>query len=233
MTDGSGSLANNYLYDGFGVPITSSGTFPNSLRYTSRDFDSESSLEYYRARYYDPQIGRFLSEDPISFSGGNNFYAYVYNSPVRLVDPTGTESSDWQERWNDYWKVGNIFQVIQARNMAAEALAAAVQWSRQHNIPIASLHNGPGDAFRHCFWSCTMTRYLGEITAEIIADEHEKAGDRDNQPLPEEQMDRANNLAGRTAALNCPKNNKNCWDLCTDLYNNGQLHGLRAIPMIP
>ena len=89
----------------------------------------------------------------------------------------------------------------------------------QHQLPAGSLHNGAADAFRHCFWSCTMSRYLGEHVAETVADEHEKQNNRDGQPKDEDLMDRANNLAGRTAALSCPKNGKNCWDLCTDLYN--------------
>ena len=44
---------------------------------------------YYRARYYDPVIGRFPSEDPISFLGGINFYRYVQNDPPTLTDPSG------------------------------------------------------------------------------------------------------------------------------------------------
>ena len=44
---------------------------------------------YYRARYYDPNVGRFLSEDPIQFLGGVNFYAYVGNSSVNFADPLG------------------------------------------------------------------------------------------------------------------------------------------------
>ncbi len=43
----------------------------------------------YRARYYDPSTGRFISEDPITFSGGVNFYRYVHNSPVNRQDPSG------------------------------------------------------------------------------------------------------------------------------------------------
>lgn len=43
----------------------------------------------YRARYYDPQIGRFISEDPIGFSGGKNFYAYVRNNVTTTFDPLG------------------------------------------------------------------------------------------------------------------------------------------------
>jgi len=44
---------------------------------------------YYRARYYDPNSGRFLSEDPLRFYGGSNFYRYVRNNPTLLIDSTG------------------------------------------------------------------------------------------------------------------------------------------------
>ena len=47
------------------------------------------SIPYYRARYYDPATGRFLREDPIGFSGGNDFYVYAGNNPVAALDPTG------------------------------------------------------------------------------------------------------------------------------------------------
>jgi len=62
--------------------IPSSSTLANNLRYTGREFDTETSLYYYRARYYDPQAGRFISEDPIGFEGGPNFYNYVDNDPT-------------------------------------------------------------------------------------------------------------------------------------------------------
>ena len=61
----------------------------NPFQYTARDYDSETGLRYYRARFYDQNIGRFISEDPIGFSGGVDFYAYVRNSPVNLFDPMG------------------------------------------------------------------------------------------------------------------------------------------------
>lgn len=51
--------------------------------------DPTGPRKYYRARYYDPKIGRFISEDPIRFDGGLNLYAYVDNNPVNFFDPTG------------------------------------------------------------------------------------------------------------------------------------------------
>jgi RHS repeat-associated protein len=65
-------------------------TVANPLQFTARELDLETGLYYYRARYYDPTTGRFLSEDPIEFSGRDvNFYAYSSNDPVNYRDPTG------------------------------------------------------------------------------------------------------------------------------------------------
>jgi len=47
------------------------------------------ACQYYRARYYDPKIGRFISADPIGFAGGLNFYGYVGNRPLTYLDPSG------------------------------------------------------------------------------------------------------------------------------------------------
>jgi len=59
------------------------------FQYTTREFDSESGLYYYRARYYDPSVGVFQAEDPVEFRGGINFYSYVRNRPTVMRDPTG------------------------------------------------------------------------------------------------------------------------------------------------
>jgi len=86
----SGTPANTYSYDSFGNVTASSGTLPNYFEYTGRDFDPETSLYYYRARYYDPTVGRFLSEDP--WNQGPNLYVYVQNDPTNLIDPLGLYS---------------------------------------------------------------------------------------------------------------------------------------------
>jgi len=89
LADISGSPTDTYVTDSFGKTTTSTGTTRNPYRYTARDLDSETGLYYYRARYYDAAIARFLSEDPIQFDGGINFYPYVRNNPVILTDPLG------------------------------------------------------------------------------------------------------------------------------------------------
>jgi RHS repeat-associated protein len=89
LSNGSGALANTYTYDSFGNLTASSGSITNSLRYTGREWDGETGLYYYRARYYDSSVGRFISEDPLSFGAGIDFYSYVKNNPVRTFDPSG------------------------------------------------------------------------------------------------------------------------------------------------
>ena len=88
----SGSLAQTYVFDSFGQQTASSGSLTNPFRYTGREFDPETGLYYYRARYYDPTIGRFISEDPAGFEGGFNFYRYVENDPIDSTDPTGLKT---------------------------------------------------------------------------------------------------------------------------------------------
>jgi RHS repeat-associated protein len=59
---------------------------------TGREWDKETGLYYYRARYYDPMEGRFISKDPISFKGKDkdaNLYEYTENNPVNFTDPSG------------------------------------------------------------------------------------------------------------------------------------------------
>ena len=89
LTNIAGQVAVSYSYDAFGRS-TESGSIHQPIRFTGREWDYETGLYFYRARYYDPAIGRFLSEDPIRFKGsGTNFYAYVRNSPINFTDPSG------------------------------------------------------------------------------------------------------------------------------------------------
>ncbi|HEX2710931.1 MAG TPA: RHS repeat-associated core domain-containing protein [Candidatus Acidoferrales bacterium] len=89
LSNAAGSLANTYTYDSFGKLTASSGSLTNPFQYTARELDAETSLYYYRARYYDPNVGRFLSEDPLGFNAGLNFYNYVSANPTNLADPFG------------------------------------------------------------------------------------------------------------------------------------------------
>ena len=89
LSNAAGAIANNYTYDSFGNLVASSGSVVNNFRYTAREFDIETNLYFYRARYYDPAVARFLSEDPLAFGAGVNFYRYADNNPVFWRDASG------------------------------------------------------------------------------------------------------------------------------------------------
>ena len=95
LTDAEQNLAAIYKYNAFGAVTVQTGTVVNPYKFTSREFDSDSGLYYYRLRYYHSQVGRFITKDPLSFSirmlpiRNFNPYFYVYNNPINYVDPLG------------------------------------------------------------------------------------------------------------------------------------------------
>jgi len=91
LTSSTGILSDSFDYDSFGNVTSSTGTFAQPFRYTGREWDAETGLYYYRARYFDPSAGRFLSEDPTRFQAGTDFYLYSRNSPLNWIDPSGNQ----------------------------------------------------------------------------------------------------------------------------------------------
>jgi RHS repeat-associated protein len=91
LVDRDGFVRQMYEYNAFGeivqvldeegAPIPIEDAIPNPYTFTGREFDPETGLYYYRARYYDPHLGHFLQEDPLFQS---NLYIYVDNNPLTL-----------------------------------------------------------------------------------------------------------------------------------------------------
>ncbi len=94
LTDMTGVVVNSYAYEPFGQILAEQETLPQPFKFVGRFgvMAEPNGLYYMRARYYDPTAGRFISEDPLGFGGGDvNLYAYVGNDPVNFIDPNGLQ----------------------------------------------------------------------------------------------------------------------------------------------
>ena len=150
LSNSGGALANTYAYDSYGKLIASTGTLTNPFQYAGRELDSETGTYYYRARYYDPAAGRFLSEDPMRFGEGTDFYPYVGNNPVTMADPLGlqhTPGGPWHpDPWIKYgclgtddcatlsWKIA-LFKKILAEHYAWDAANGPGTHTDNFDIP--------------------------------------------------------------------------------------------------
>jgi RHS repeat-associated protein len=149
----------------------------NPFQYTGRESDVETGLYYYRARYYDSNTGRFMSEDPARFVADSNFYEYVQNSPTEYRDPYGLIHQAWFEKpWDGrlHDDVGSGLEVLctKGRNLKQD-----ISWL-EHSIMVRGVEIGTrgnnADA-NH------VERFIKEVIT--LARCHEEC-DKDKKPDP-------------------------------------------------
>lgn len=90
LAGSTGTVGTTYAYGPFGNTQVSGTADANPFQYAGRENDGATGLYFNRARYYSPEHGRFISEDPIGHaSGDTNLYSYAANSPTNFTDPNG------------------------------------------------------------------------------------------------------------------------------------------------
>ena len=96
MTDENGKILWEDAANPFGIPAGSRGTVQSGVLFTGKIFDPDADMYYFNARWYNPETGRFASEDPAR--DGINWYAYVGNNPLKYTDPTGLRRTREERR---------------------------------------------------------------------------------------------------------------------------------------
>ncbi|MDD3813992.1 MAG: RHS repeat-associated core domain-containing protein [Desulfocapsaceae bacterium] len=101
LVTAAGAVVWQAAYLPFGKAQIATATVANNLRFAGQYFDAETGLHYNWNRFYDPEVGRYISADPIGLDGGMNLYAYVAGNPVNAVDPWGLAYIDPDR---NYWE---------------------------------------------------------------------------------------------------------------------------------
>lgn len=101
----NGTVQAHYEYDPFGNVQFATGNlrFVNPFRFSTKYYDDQTGLYYYGYRYYSPELGRWLSKDPLQERGGANLYAFCLNNPVNYCDPVGLKEECKLNKFLRYW----------------------------------------------------------------------------------------------------------------------------------
>ncbi|UBF30102.1 RHS repeat-associated core domain-containing protein (plasmid) [Kovacikia minuta CCNUW1] len=139
LVNNSGTAVNHFTYDSFGGVSSSTGTVDTRYKYTGREYDVETGLHYYRARYYDTGVGRFIGQDPIGFQAGDsNLYRYVDNSPLNATDPSGNFKVELHYRWVELGRpfgipLSQVFKPYHIDIVAVDKDGSRGYWARPAN----------------------------------------------------------------------------------------------------
>jgi RHS repeat-associated protein len=154
ITDMIGTVVNSYAYDPFGAIVNQQETVPQPFKYVGQHgvMAEPNGLYYMRARYYDPGVGRFVSEDPLGFGGGDvNLYAYVMSNPITFIDPEGLSPVGWiikltGKGFKKVCALGSKSAASEARKRGENVLAKSRQMAKAIE---EAASGGTQDVLRH------------------------------------------------------------------------------------
>jgi RHS repeat-associated protein len=200
LTNQAGTVIRSVRYDSWGRIEQGADA---GYGFAGREWEPEIGAYYVRARYLDPTGGRFLSEDPIRFDGGVNFYAYVGGNPVRWTDPTGLIPDT---------------PPVTGPPGSPDPGVLCMGYEFSYAVGLGQDH---GWRYAHCMASCRTKKNCGALHSKVAQWSKEHlwdmtaclvAGRQDNCNSWGQDSDFDDNNLGFT----CPEN-QSCFDRCEEL----------------
>jgi RHS repeat-associated protein len=189
-TGSTGSVTLTREYDPWGTLLQ--GNSAGGYSYTGREWDPETNLFYYRARYYDAKAGRFVSEDPLGFDAGENFYAYVGSDPIGQTDPRGLRSWPIHGFWcGPDWTGGQPEEYSpQPPGHYRDPVTTLDAHCKVHDICYYDCRQtyacdapGRSTCFRRCDYTLTAAAYsVGGVMGRTVGAAINRPGTRDPGP---------------------------------------------------
>ncbi len=202
LVDGAGNTLNSYTYDMWGAPLTTNESIQQPFRYSGELWDSSTGLQYLRARWYDPNIGRFINEDTYEGNVTNplslNLYTYVENNPLRYIDPSGHNIQEYTKDYvpqsngymymNDvdidapnytediYYWIDNISNAYPPAGIAADVPVAVKSsknlWSSIKSFSRKILGREADEIITYSFNSPAQRHYASKVTQKTLVKEN-------------------------------------------------------------
>jgi RHS repeat-associated protein len=156
VTDQNGKVVYNSDYLPFGTRFTKDSDFDELHGFTGKEYDPDIGLYYFNARWMDPELGRFLSEDPAADSNNPNLYSYCGNNPVLYTDPTGMVFG-----WDDaiYLIIAAVIGGISAEQNGGDFWAGA--W-------VGAVSWGVGYGFGQALTGTALANSLGPVWTQAL-----------------------------------------------------------------
>jgi len=235
VSDDQGARAFDFSQDAFGNEL-SVGAFARDAWSTARaagvyehqtgkELDPFTGLYYFHARWYDPEVGRFVGRDPVREIGGT-VYTLGKNQPTKYSDPTGKctdcryppggSNCNYPASLRDITLGPCHCHLESIHDWSLGVLDWFNDWGAIFDIPG---NQNRSNAMRHCVWQCTLTYHCGTFLAWLVAQGHEYEHPKDD---PDRIADEWNNQVGREIGRNvkCPHE---CYSKCRKALDSGDL----------
>lgn len=196
----AGKLVARFDYDPFGQRITNTGPDVElcPIGFSSKYTDSETGLVYYGYRYYNPELGRWLSRDPIGERGGVNLYGMVGNNAVNKWDYLGLYTNA-ESAWCRKYK-GCCLMSAGGEDIISDKLAKLFGKYSSFGISRMGTEASVVNAVQHCAWMCFVANRpcCDKQKALELGEAHEQKPNNDGK---DKQMDLFNNNVGANISV--------------------------------